>query len=385
MAARTRTRPNQNATPGKQMLVNGSSESLFRTGSSDVIATAVCSDTTMPRPYTVDHNLLINTCTVQPLRINGVAKYNPSGSLLVRYDGYNPANLSQVSYVGSPSPFDSGYWKTKALANVNPYNPAVDVPLFLFEFKDFPGMLKDLGRVLKGSARASDVPGGYLAYSFGWAPLVDDVMSLFNLAASIDAAMRTLRNQEKGRTTKRTLYSGNTLHSVISGSESPSLVGFHVAWSGRRMLKRKVWYTANAKLIAPLPPSDLELRALSRRVALGLTLRPSSVWDFIPWTWLIDYFANIGDFLQAAEGMCRTRVTRMNVMCSEELSVVIDHLELAPGLSGGAYSGIRQIKQRVAFVNPTPVLRLTPFLTGGQLGILGALATAKALKGASRR
>lgn len=378
---RTRSRDRNSASPGIY-LYNGVQQGSGPTGVQAVNDFETCSDTTMAPPFVVDHPLVINHKRFVPLRINGSGVGNPPFSGTYTFQGYNPVSRTYYAYLANTPAVDWSYWKTAALANINPYRPKVDLPLFLFEFKDFPSMLRHAGRVLKGSGRASDVPGTWLAYSFGWAPLVSDLLALFDMSQSIEDRCRMLRNLEDGHLFKRTLFDGEVSDSTQLNalSYTPQMQGNIPAYRAdlRTVLHRKVWFTANAKLRSALPNDGAAIRTLSKRMVYGLTWRPWSVWEFLPWSWLIDYFANVGDFLEAQGALVHLNVTRMNLMCEQDLRSIPVNVRLATGLSASGGAGITISKQRSVVSNPTPRLAFQPFLSELQVANLAALVTSRA-------
>lgn len=276
---------------------------------------------------------------------------------------------------------------TKALANMNPNRPIVDLPLFIFELKDFPHMLKQAGDVLKrlpGKLRLRDVPEAHLAYSFGWAPLVSDLWSLVKLAKSIEERKAYFRSLEYGARVKRTLFKGE-----LSRTTTPD--GYQVHWIQspdfisdiENVETLKVWFTANARWIDPLSDArqDHEYTVLD---ALGANLSAETLWNAIPWSWLIDYFANVGDVLAARRGYNSWQCTRMCLMARTEVESTLTRVRLATGLSADVGSLKTTVKQRSVYTNPTPILTYDPFLSGRQLAILGSLITARSFRKLAR-
>jgi hypothetical protein len=143
----------------------------------------------------------------------------------------------------------------------------------------------------------------------------------------------------------------------------------------------RVWYSCTIKRRSPIPASKLppELDLLGN--VLGFHSTPKLLWDAIPWTWLIDYFANVGDFLEASNGLLRYDVRDMNVMVFQKLVDRVTSSHSSGGtlfFDGGDLVTIS--KQRSATPLPLPGLALRPLLTNKQKSILGALGTAKALR-----
>jgi hypothetical protein len=337
----------------------------------------------MAPPYINDHPLMITRWISNPLTISGKSSWNSFGP--VEFEHYQPSGRANYANAPTPSTIDYGYWVTKALGNLDPYKPKVDLPLFAFELREFPSMLKDLGKVLQGKIKPSDIPGGYLAYRFGWAPLVSDLKDLFDFTKHTNNRYDYFRRLQSGSRVKRTLFDGEIKREVISngyqilaGVPTTGQYGYQADIELTEHVK--VWATANGKLLMKLPNSQLGLRRLSARAAYGLTLRPETFWDAIPWTWLSDYLLNVGDYLAANSGLTRLSITRMNIMATQDCRSSLVNARPASGLDSTVSILQTVRKSRSAFVNPTPSISATPFLTSGQTKILGALATASALR-----
>lgn len=387
MPDRGRALPAVPATPGSVILTYSGGSSPLYTGSNATIDYGTCNDTTMPPPYVTDHNLDLRRWKVKPGLISGTTNFVPDGSMKIVCQAYGESPLVSVSNLGSVPEPNWDYFQTKAIAGLDPYRPHVDLPLFLFEFKDFPEMLRHAGRVLKRQARASDLPGSYLAYHFGWAPLASDLLTLFKLSEEIEKKKRFLRRMSEGGGFSAGLGGGSELVSTGGTAYVPlSFMGpgkYAAKFTYQIERKTKAWVKTRAQLAGSLPPSPADLQRLSTRLTLGLSLRPAAVWDFVPWTWLIDYFANVGDYMAAIEGQTRFSVTKMCLMHQTIQSLVITNAELAPGLSFSGYNGQLVVKRRLAVANPTPRLAMRPFLGASQVLALSSLVTARAFKRAA--
>lgn len=364
-------------------------------GSSGTLDSEVCSDTTMPPPFLTDHGLSIDRVICEGLSISGVARdYNqPAFQRVLKK--WTPSNRNSTSIVPALTSADPNYWRTRALANVNPNKPKFDLPQFIFEMKDFPRMLKQLGDILKDVAKASSLektPEYILAMNFGWAPLISDLGKLLDFRQSLEERKAELRAMEYGTHLKRSLgthlvkdieegqgyfqlWEGVAVSDCIPGQ--PSLC---IITAGQRTREtHKVWYTTNAKLVHPLPESSLDDLALVS--ALGLGIRPELIWNMVPWSFLIDYFANVGDVLSLYGGAIPHKVTRMNLMISRRVRAELVNIRTAPKFSiSGSGTLQRTNKSRYVYANPTPSLSWTPLLTGAQMLNLASLSTSGALK-----
>ena len=298
------------------------------------------------------------------------------------YEGYNPLNRSSYVYCpGAGLPVDWNYWRTLALGNMNPSTPIIDLQNFIFEFKDFPDMLKNMGDILSRKRSPRDVANGYLAYSFGWAPFLADLTTLCKLAKKLDERLKYLRALERGTTVRRHLGDFSYTNHYPDSYGHPLAVVYAdetVSYS------LEAWYTARLKLESPLPPAS-ELPAEVVKLAFGVkNVSASTIWNAVPWTWLSDYFFNIGDMLDAQRGYYRYSQNTMCVMVKQRGTSTLTNVRTPPGISVSGLTSISELKQRGVYVNPLPFFAYKPFLTRDHIANLGALVTARSLGGSSR-
>lgn len=352
-------------------------EMTYVTGYTGAIGHEMMADTTSPKPWP-DHALSLIKRNTIPLKVTGEKYYSIWKEV---WDQTNPPNRSAYSYCPLSTPVNWAYFETKALANANPNKPDVDLPVFLFELREFPGMLRQLGRVLSKKTRATDVAGGYLAYSFGWAPLISDLRKLLKLEQLISKRIDYLyRAADKGNRIRRSL--GTHYPARINYSYTITGVGSPPSVTAQAIVKEivRVWFTVRLTLKQELPRSSAELRAIARRAVLGLNVSAGTLWEAMPWSWLIDYFVNIGDILDANRGAIPFQMSNMNIMAH---SIVTDQLT---GFKNAGditcTGGLLQTETKSRYVSPIPVPRVAyrPFFTTHMTAIVGSLATVKALR-----
>jgi hypothetical protein len=315
------------------------------------------------------------------------------------WEGYNPPNRSGYNYCPALPTIDWAYWVTKALANISPNRAVVNLPLMIYELKDAPRMVGSIGKMLlkreknggkisaKGwqeikddfqAAEGQQIPDQFLSWSFGWAPLISDLEGLLNFAKSWEDRMDYLRKVQKGVKVQRNLKR----HS-FKEAQAP----YSIANSGLVLLREKqwdvsYWYTARIKPKSEdLPTDGLSGELYSLLNILGVDSPTKLLWDSIPWSWLIDYFGNIGDFLEAGNGLLSYDVTDMNVMAYiKERDVLVGEL-LNPyqiTWSGGTLT--TESKFRHIEATPRPRFARRPMLSGSQRANLGALTVSKLVK-----
>lgn len=386
-----RTRSKSHKTQGSGTAVRSYLNLTFYSGFAPITSDyEYCADHTQPPPFSDDTWWNKYRSTTYGGVTSGTCSYGYAGGGTVTFNDCRQTNRTGYQYVPETTVIDMGYWKTLALANLDPSKPVVDLPLFLFELREFPRMLKDLGRVLNGRVRPSDVPGGHLAYEFGWKPLVSDALSLITLQRQVSNRIAYLRSLEKGTRVRRTLTRNRLIKDTLT---TDGLIAWNVGPAGSNPYGVKadlevreyltVWFTANAKLIDDLPDDKVLPRDTYRRL-LGLSARPSTLWNALPWSWLSDYFVNIGDFIEAKNALTRYQCTRMNVMAHQYITSTTVNVRTKQGLSYTPSVLVKERKRRTFYANPQPSISMEPFLTNRQRGILGSLITASALR-ASRR
>nr|UJQ85558.1 MAG: hypothetical protein 1 [Leviviridae sp.] len=332
-------------------------------------------------PFTEPHSLYLRKIKVDPLLYNGEARL--SGFNWRRHFSYAWPNWTGFVYVPSPPATDWNYWHAKAMAAINPFKPQVDIPLFLFELKDFPRMLRGLGSVLSGTAKAKDTPGGYLAYQFGWAPLLGDLAKLADFGKLMQNAQNSLTNAANGARVSRKI--GNKSSPGSAGTQSYALGSdgnYVLGWAEESSVE--AWTTARVHLVEPLPLPVYDRQMLILRTALGLNASAATIWEAIPWSWLIDYFTNIGALMEARRGYTRWYFKDMHVMVTstyrKSIMTTLNQVRTM-SYSGGEMSHIRKERSYVG-ANPNVGLGLAPMLSLRQVSILGALATASSLRNA---
>lgn len=267
-----------------------------------------------------------------------------------------------------------GYYTTKALANINPNNAAIDIPLFVFELKDIPHLIHGLGNFVMNPNNWRHVPDSWLAYRFGWAPLVNDLAALFALSESLEARKNYLRaiSRKGGKKVQRRL--GSTKFTVAATANDGITFDGASCGSFRWQTAEGTedwWFTCNVKLTSSIPGPDLGAAAF--KAAFGFSNPISTVWNALPWSWLFDYFANIGTFLEATGGLINYRPSKLNLMCHQHVRVESEErsnkgFAFSPGSKEAFYKGRRQPVM-------IPLIWPESFLTSGQIANIGAIVS----------
>lgn len=179
-----------------------------------------------------------------------------------------------------------------------PGKPGADLSVFLAELRDLPRMFRVRLR------RFKDLGSQYLNYQFGWKPFVNDLCKFFNQTQRLANRLRFLRNNN-GKWVRRGGPVSNSTNSwteevpfgilpVLTSSfyPSPSLPKAVLRWTD----SKQTWFEASFRFWIPNIEDPEWIADVSRRL-YGLNLSPEVVWELIPWSWLIDWFTNVGDIM----------------------------------------------------------------------------------------
>lgn len=201
-----------------------------------------------------------------------------------------------------------------------PGNPQAGLGQFLGELRDLPkipgrgiiGALK--GRSLQSYPRylfdrlrsfLSLSGSEYLNYQFGWRPFVKDLKDMYYVWRYLDKLIAQIR-RDNGRNIRRS----TTLYSDTSTSQTtPTSYNFAYAlvynappnWHGGSSLvvqtekvEERIWYSSSMRYWIPDTTSSL-WTAQAKAALFGVLPTPSVLYELLPWSWLIDWFSNVGD------------------------------------------------------------------------------------------
>lgn len=293
--SRTRSYHNRGAKPGKRLRYDGVVEYSGRGYGTSKTTTDTLGNEGGQNTFSSSEK------TCYDSYINGDTKSKgPNGKPYWSYIDYIPAIICDPPSFAA-SPITTGFKDVgQAISGSHPGDSELSLPNFLFELKDVPQMLRhafERGRQLERIARAKSSKDVYrylyspkaraedwLAYNFGYKPLVNDLMSIANLsdwvAKRLQRPSQIKRRRHLGTQTARgqnSTYIGNGLATRTSIVTTEKWVC--TRWNVDRR------YTEAMK--------ESKLKAYS--YALGLDVGLHTLWDAMPWSWLVDWFTGIGD------------------------------------------------------------------------------------------
>lgn len=130
---------------------------------------------------------------------------------------------------------------------------------------------RDISYLRKMKVGFDDINSGFLQWKYGWAPLAADLHQLW-------------KNAHEGLNRPQIISASRTVTTNYSGSYSPN--GKKGSYSITHTDRCKMWAVLSDEFIA-------------NSQAYGLVNPLSLAWELVPFSFVVDWFAPIGDFLRS--------------------------------------------------------------------------------------
>lgn len=150
--------------------------------------------------------------------------------------------------------------------------------------------------------------GEYLNVQFGWAPIIRDFVSLLELVRDSGNLLREYHNLSQKRLRRQYTFPEKREVSTFTGTSAwPSnldqdfvigALGGTAVPSVHRVYTQRTWFSGAYQFALPYGDDFLSQIALWESEAnhlLGTRITPETLWNLTAWSWLLDWFANIGD------------------------------------------------------------------------------------------
>lgn len=248
----------------------------------------------------------------------------------------------------------------------DPQRPEFSLPQFIGEAGDLPGLLSSIPELLMKRGRqaakavgrrtrprprrlppnakppsvwgaaaaaakqtAGDAGSQYVGGQFGWRPVMQDLSAMLALARAIAQRLEWLLRLLNGYSIKRRMSLSSPFQSVVVPNRFFNTMHFTVRGEHVDTYRIKHWVTARwglSALVGTAPLPDVNdpdgLIAMAARLATGMTKNGlwEAWWELLPWSWLIDWWYNIGRLLAALlpgalwlnlESLCYCRTARV--------------------------------------------------------------------------
>lgn len=303
---------------------------------------------------------------------------------------------------------------------VNPVQTKISLLTTLLEVVrgDVPGLLRDLRRHkdtierLRRDAKSwkdagATLGGEYLNVQFGWAPLIRDIANSLQLLATIDQ-MLFPPDSTRRKVEQEVYFRASTSENSHAWSLAPPI---HVI-SGTEMTEKTVAFDYEGGTFSPVIGMESTLTASEKLSVfttvrfntsmrptainngyldqftelMGLELTPSVIWELTPWTWLLDWFSNIGTVVENLSNLNLSGVI-LNYCYSTARREVSSGVWSRPSVGSNFYQfasfsgnpiASMQLDQKVRIAaSPFGFDVATDSLNAGQWAILVALGLAR--------
>lgn len=209
-------------------------------------------------------------------------------------------------------------------ANALPAQPAVDLGVALAEAREIPQMLAQTAKSFaKSWARAGgkrgplgprDLADDWLNANFGWRPFLNDLGNAITAVIDNEALVQQLRrDNSKWVYRRRSVRNESETEQMYEAKNSPGhmptlTTRLYSSPLGHIRIERRtslnVWFVGRFKYYIPyLKTSGLPSTKEALKV-LGLNLSPSTLYELMPWSWLIDWYSNYGANVKIISDYC---------------------------------------------------------------------------------
>lgn len=166
-------------------------------------------------------------------------------------------------------------------------NPALSLRRGVNSYLDLVKKRVKVNKREKISRLNSIVADTWLEAQYGWKPLMSDIRDVVDLIHDRDI------NRARHRSFRAT---GRTKDTVVDDSVNVSQSGFS------HKLHRKLVKISEVRYIAKVEVSPGTV-AGTRRIGLSSANILPTVWELVPYSFLVDYFSNVGNIIQAVSNI----------------------------------------------------------------------------------
>jgi hypothetical protein len=281
----------------------------------------------------------------------------PTGA---RYDGplmSDRALHQQGTYPGTPATVSLGYYGPAAIKRTVPTSPYVSLSTALAELKreglpSLPGLhlLKD--RV----AHFRELGGEYLNLEFGWKPIASDVQATIEAIRTAGKLLDQFQ-RDSGRIVRRKTVFPEIRTTEIRSEPASGRLYAPPGWSSTVFRNQfvgssvtgtlyestesvtKTWFSGAYTYFAQTDNEVLnQFRAFEAKVnhLYGLRITPDVLWNLAPWSWLSDWFVNIGDNIANASALANDGLVMKYGYLMQETTSTHRAMVSGPQLKAGA-------------------------------------------------
>jgi hypothetical protein len=207
---------------------------------------------------------------------------------------------------------------TTCIAQCNPDNPSFGLAAFLGEAHEGFPKLCGTDFFKSRASHFKNLGGEYLNVKFGWQPFVSDLKKAAHAVTHSHEVIHKYQEQS-GKLIRRrfalpsTATSSSSVLSTVATPGGPMAIPGQFAGPGHctytvdHSTEVRAWFSGAFTVY--LDPGTTQMGKLERHYQeaqhlLGVGLTPDVVWELTPWSWLADWYTNIGDVMTNVRAFC---------------------------------------------------------------------------------
>jgi hypothetical protein len=249
-------------------------------------------------------------------------------------DGPNGVNFAKGALVTNvdPSgmmsipPMNVNYYGNLALAKAAPTAPSASITQSVAELarEGFPRPGQALTEGLSSRADVfRNLGGEYLNAEFGWKPFINDVRDLMNSLSHVNKTVRQMA-RDSGKIVRRRVIFKPEVSSELQqlspyvktlniGTNGTNIQSNPAFWNGGYIqlgiptqedrISSKYWFSgAFTYYLVPGNDLDDKIGRYEQYInkLFGTRITPATLWNLAPWSWLADWYVDVGGALQNA-------------------------------------------------------------------------------------
>lgn len=206
----------------------------------------------------------------------------------------------------------------------------------------------------------------YLMWSFGFAPLINDMRAIFKATKSIkDAMARNVRNAGKPRTVVASTVGSLTVNGVSGMSQSTPSPLNNTYWHPQVIPVDAPTLRVGVRGINTVKYNSASFQKLDYLMNRFLSAGPASLlWERIPFSFVVDWFADLSGVVNALDNaLTGTSKVITDSWSSEKYDVFINAVKHPTSAWTSSEDGKAMVQNRLSYYRRDPVL--TGVTTGG--------------------
>lgn len=194
---------------------------------------------------------------------------------------------------------ENSYFTDELLAKTHPFRYEYSVPVSMVEALDLADLFKQAASTFAGL-----IGNTYLQYRFGFSQFYQDIKTLNGITKAIESRVKEFESLSLQGGLRRNVDLFETKWANAHDETIWSTFGHFINATLDNRRDYKISGSVRWRWKDGVTISLTKLEAFNEAVKAVFDLGPidaSTIWNAIPWTWLSDYFYDIGSWLQANE------------------------------------------------------------------------------------